>query len=144
MGWRRLIWRACASQVLGRNLEALITRAEELKRAMEDDFTSVEHLVLAFPDDARFGRDLLRGEGVDAKKLEAAVKDIRGSNRVTDQVRGGSLWVQGGRQGHPRQQLRDRPGARRGSLPFECRVCAGRQWAVVRAQLPPGITPGRL
>ena len=86
------------AQVLGRNLEALITRAEELKRAMKDDFTSVEHLVLAFPDDARFGRDLLSGEGVDAKKLEAAVKDIRGSNRVTDQVRtGGSLRLRGGR-----------------------------------------------
>ena len=74
------------AQVLGRNLEALITKAEDLKRAWKDDFTSVEHLLLAFPDDARFGRDLLRAEGLDAKKLEAAVKDIRGSNRVTDQV----------------------------------------------------------
>jgi ATP-dependent Clp protease ATP-binding subunit ClpB len=77
---------AC-TQVLGRNLEALITRAEELKKRWKDDFTSVEHLVLAFPDDARFGRQLLRDEGLDGKKLEAAVKDIRGTNRVTDQAR---------------------------------------------------------
>ena len=74
------------AQVLGRNLEALITRAQELQKGMKDEFTSVEHLVLAFPEDARFGRELLRAEGLDAKKLEAAVKDIRGSNRVTDQV----------------------------------------------------------
>ena len=75
-----------STQVLGRNLEALITRAQELQKGMKDEFTSVEHLVLAFPEDARFGRELLRGEGLNAKKLEAAVKDIRGSNRVVDQV----------------------------------------------------------
>jgi ATP-dependent Clp protease ATP-binding subunit ClpA len=73
-------------QVLGRNLEAAITKAEELKKEWKDEFTSVEHLVLALADDARFVRDLFRREGLDATKLSEAIKQIRGSNRVTDQV----------------------------------------------------------
>ena len=48
-------------QVLGRNLEATITKAEGIKKEWKDDFTSVEHLVLAMLDDPRFGRKLLRG-----------------------------------------------------------------------------------
>ena len=76
---------ACA-QVLGRNLEGLVTKAMELKVKWKDEFVSVEHLVLAFLDDMRFGQNLLKDERLDAAKLEKAIKDIRGSNRVTDQV----------------------------------------------------------
>ena len=77
---------ASVSQVLGRNLEGTITKAEDIKKEWKDDFTSVEHLVLAMLDDARFGRKLLRDAGLDAAKLTAAIKDIRGGNRVQDQV----------------------------------------------------------
>ena len=75
-----------AHQVLGRNLEALVTRAQELKTEWKDKYVSVEHLVLGFLEDMRFGHKLLQGEQLDAKKLEKAIKEIRGSNRVTDQV----------------------------------------------------------
>ena len=74
-----------SSQVLGRNLEALVTRAEDAKAAMGDSFVSVEHLVLAVSDDTRCGRDLLGAAGVSKPALENAVKQIRGSTRVTDQ-----------------------------------------------------------
>lgn len=77
---------AGTAQVLGRNLEALITAAEGIKGKWGDDFVSVEHMVLAFEDDTRFGRQLLRDEGLDTAKLEEAIKAIRGGNRVTDQV----------------------------------------------------------
>ena len=75
-----------AQQVLGRNLEGTITKAEAIKKEMKDDFTSVEHLVLAMVDDPRFGKKLLRDAGLDARKLTQAIKDIRGGNRVQDQV----------------------------------------------------------
>ena len=75
-----------ALQVLGRNLEGTITKAEDIKKEWKDDFTSVEHLVLAMLDDTRFGRKLLRDAGLDAAKLTQAIKDIRGGNRVQDQV----------------------------------------------------------
>ena len=74
------------AQVLGRNLEALITAAEGIKGKWGDDFVSVEHMVLAFEDDTRFGRQLLRDEGLDTAKLDEAIKAIRGGNRVTDQA----------------------------------------------------------
>ena len=76
-----------AAQVLGRNLEALITAAENIKGKWGDDFVSVEHLVLALEDDTRFGQPLLRQEGLSTAKLEEAIKAIRGGNRVTDQAR---------------------------------------------------------
>ena len=73
-------------QVLGRNLEALVTRAQDIKADWKDEFVSVEHMLLAFLDDAKFGTNLLKGANLDRAKLEAAVKEVRGSNRVTDQV----------------------------------------------------------
>ena len=74
------------SQVLGRNLEALVTRAQEIKADWQDEFVSVEHMLLAFLDDTKFGTQLLKDVNLDKAKLEAAIKEIRGSNRVTDQV----------------------------------------------------------
>lgn len=74
------------AQVLGRNLEALVTRAQQLKSDWKDKYVSVEHLVLAFLDDPRFGQRVFQTEGLTKAKLEAAIKDIRGNNQVTDQV----------------------------------------------------------
>ncbi|CAL8470560.1 g10102 [Coccomyxa elongata] len=74
-----------SQQVLGRNLEGAITRAQDIQKDWKDEFTSVEHLLLGLQDDPRFGRELLRKEALDSKKLSEAIKAIRGSNRVTDQ-----------------------------------------------------------
>lgn len=75
-----------AMQVLGRNLEGLVTRAQNLKSDWKDKFVSVEHLVLAFLDDTRFGQRVFQAEGLTKASLEAAIKEIRGTNQVTDQV----------------------------------------------------------
>ena len=74
--------------MLGRNLEALVTRAQEVKAEWRDEFVSIEHLLLAFVDDTKFGQEAIfnKSSDLDRAKLEAAVKDIRGTNRVTDQV----------------------------------------------------------
>ena len=61
--------------MLGRNLEALVGRAQELKADMKDEFVSVEHLLAAFVDDARFGQGLLENAGLTRSKLEAAIKE---------------------------------------------------------------------
>ena len=74
-----------SGQVLGRNLEAAVTKAEELKGGMGDAFVSVDHLLLALAADTRACAALLKAEGLDLKALEAAVKQVRGANRVTDQ-----------------------------------------------------------
>ncbi|KAF5836580.1 P-loop containing nucleoside triphosphate hydrolase protein [Dunaliella salina] len=74
-----------SSQVLGRNLEGVVNRAMELKDKWGDQYVSVEHLVLALADDPRFGAMLFKNEGLTNKKLEEAIKEIRGSNKVLDQ-----------------------------------------------------------
>jgi ATP-dependent Clp protease ATP-binding subunit ClpB len=63
---------------LGRSLESLINRGEELKAKWKDSFVSIEELVMAMADDARFGADLFRSAGISKDKLEAAIMEIRG------------------------------------------------------------------
>ena len=84
-------------QVLGRNLEALVSRAQEIKADWKDEYVSVEHMLLAFLDDAKFGTKLLKDANLDKAKLDAAIKEIRGSNRVTDQVLCSSPFVRSSR-----------------------------------------------
>jgi ATP-dependent Clp protease ATP-binding subunit ClpB len=66
---------------LTQRLAAVIGNAEQEAKKLKDDFVSVEHILLA----------LQAGNGIagqvvgDRAKLEAAIKDIRGSQRVTSQ-----------------------------------------------------------
>ena len=64
-------------QALGRNLEGLVGRSQELKAGLKDDYVSVEHLLLAFLDDRHFGQQLLQGDQLTKEKLDAAIKEAR-------------------------------------------------------------------
>jgi ATP-dependent Clp protease ATP-binding subunit ClpB len=72
-------------QVLGRSLEALITEAERLKTKWGDQYVSVEELVMAIAEDARFGKQLFEQEGTSSSKLEEVIMEIRGGRNVQDQ-----------------------------------------------------------
>jgi len=74
-----------ASVYLGRSLDALLDRAEGYRKQYEDEFISIEHLVLAYAKDDRFGKALLQEFGLDEPKLKAVIDQIRGSQKVTDQ-----------------------------------------------------------
>ncbi len=65
-------------QILGRSLEGVVTRAEQLKQKWGDAYVSVEELLLALAEDTRFVKDLLRQEGMTAQQLEEAIMEIRG------------------------------------------------------------------
>lgn len=54
---------------MGRNLEALVGRAQEVKSEWKDAFVSVEHLLLALVDDTRFGQQLFKEEGLDKDRV---------------------------------------------------------------------------
>lgn len=71
--------------VLGSNLTSLLENARKHKKEMGDAFVSVEHLVLAFFSDNRFGVRLFRNLKLSEKDLKDAVQAVRGSQRVTDQ-----------------------------------------------------------
>ncbi len=70
---------------LGKGLNAVLDRADGLKKDFEDSFIAVEHLVLALAGDERCGRQLLSQAGADGARIKEAVQAVRGSQRVTDQ-----------------------------------------------------------
>ncbi|CAM6102774.1 unnamed protein product [Calypogeia fissa] len=74
-----------SGSVLGRDLEALIERAKTYKKEMGDSFISVEHLLLSYLKDSRFGQNLLKEFKITEQSLKAAVEAIRGPQKVTDQ-----------------------------------------------------------
>ncbi|TVQ64086.1 MAG: ATP-dependent chaperone ClpB [Spirulina sp. DLM2.Bin59] len=73
------------SVYLGRSLDTLLDRADGHRKKFEDEYISIEHLVLGYAQDDRFGRDLLREFGLNEAKLQEIINSIRGNQKVTDQ-----------------------------------------------------------
>ncbi|KAE9449324.1 hypothetical protein C3L33_18771, partial [Rhododendron williamsianum] len=74
-----------AGSMLGRDLEALIQRARDYKKEYGDSFVSVEHLVLGFAQDNRFGKQLFKDFQISLNTLRNAIQAIRGNQNVIDQ-----------------------------------------------------------
>ncbi len=70
---------------LGRSLDGLLDRAEKFRKEFEDEYISIEHLLLAYAKDDRIGKNLFQEFGLTEKKLKETVKQVRGSQKVTDQ-----------------------------------------------------------
>src|ERR671936_762616 len=70
-----------ASARLGRVLQQATKEMGELK----DEFLSTEHLLLAMTGDQGFTGSALKRMGVTHERVLAALKDVRGNQRVTDQ-----------------------------------------------------------
>ncbi len=70
---------------VGRSLDTLLDRADAYRKEFGDEFISVEHLILGYAKDDRFGKNLIREFGIDETKLKNIIKEIRGSQKVTDQ-----------------------------------------------------------
>jgi ATP-dependent Clp protease ATP-binding subunit ClpB len=73
------------SVYLGRSLDQLLDRADAYRQELDDDYISVEHLLLGFAKDARFGQTLFREFGLTEEKLKTTIKQVRGTQKVTDQ-----------------------------------------------------------
>lgn len=71
--------------IMGPYLGVLLDNARKHKKEMGDDFVSVEHFVLAFHLDKRFGQQLLRSLQLSEKDMRDAIQAVRGSQRVIDQ-----------------------------------------------------------
>ncbi|MCB1234128.1 MAG: AAA family ATPase, partial [Verrucomicrobiae bacterium] len=71
---------------LAGDLRDVLNEAEKQRKALKDDFTSVEHFLIAL---VKHGKSeaaaILKKAGVDEKALAEAIASIRGSQRVTDQ-----------------------------------------------------------
>ena len=74
-----------SSVYLGRSLDTLLDRAEAHRKEFKDEFISIEHLLLAYPKDDRFGKGLCQEFGLNEAKLRSTIEQVRGSQKVTDQ-----------------------------------------------------------
>ncbi|MFN9401536.1 MAG: AAA family ATPase, partial [Dolichospermum sp.] len=74
-----------SSVYLGRSLDTLLDRAEKYRQEFKDEFISIEHLLLGYAKDDRFGKSLCQEFGLDENKLKNIIKEIRGKQKVTDQ-----------------------------------------------------------
>lgn len=70
---------------LGKSLDSLLDRADGYRKEFADEYISIEHLIVAYAKDNRFGKGLLQEFGLNEAKLKNTIKQIRGNQKVTDQ-----------------------------------------------------------
>lgn len=73
------------SQQLSMHSARLFDKAFEEAKALKDEYVSTEHILLALSEDDGVTGKLLRENGINKNVLLAALKDIRGTQRVTSQ-----------------------------------------------------------
>ena len=76
---------AAAQPQMSYGLRSSLDAADKVREGMGDDFLSVEHFLLGSLDADSPAGKMLKEAGLDRAKADAALKDIRGSQKVTDQ-----------------------------------------------------------
>ena len=66
-------------------LNQLLAKADDEARQLKDEYISVEHVLLAATDDRGAAGKLLKEFGLTRERLMQALRDVRGSQRVTSQ-----------------------------------------------------------
>ncbi|VVB17271.1 unnamed protein product [Arabis nemorensis] len=74
-----------SGQILGSSLSTILENAQRYQKEFQDDYVSVEHLLLAFYSDKRFGQEFFKTLKLNEEALKEVIKAVRGSQRVTDQ-----------------------------------------------------------
>jgi ATP-dependent Clp protease ATP-binding subunit ClpB len=72
-----------AQVTLSPELARIMSVAENEGKGLQDDYTSVEHVLLAMAQSSGEVGRLLRGEGLTKDKLLQALREVRGNQRVT-------------------------------------------------------------
>ncbi|MBP3943958.1 ATP-dependent chaperone ClpB [Sphingobacteriaceae bacterium WQ 2009] len=70
---------------LSNDANSTLQKATSLLKDFNDDFISIEHILLALVDRNDKTASLLKDLGVSSKDLKVAIKELRGNSRVTDQ-----------------------------------------------------------
>ncbi len=73
------------SVYLGKSFDTLLDRADQGRKEYGDEYISIEHLLLAYASDSRFGKALFQDLGLQEAKLKQVIQEIRGTQKVTDQ-----------------------------------------------------------
>ncbi len=67
-------------------MAGILAHAEKEARQLDDEYVSVEHLLLALAEQLSPAKEALSALGADRDAILSAMKDIRGPQRVTDQT----------------------------------------------------------
>jgi ATP-dependent Clp protease ATP-binding subunit ClpB len=73
-----------SSVYLGRSVDTLLDRADKYRKDYGDDFISIEHLLLGYLQDDRFGKQFFIDFKLEESKLKTIVSQIRGSQKADD------------------------------------------------------------
>ncbi len=73
------------NQQMSQSLAKLFDEAAEEAKNLKDDYVSTEHILLSLANDTGKAGQLLRDNGITYQDILAALKDIRGTQRVTSQ-----------------------------------------------------------
>ena len=73
------------SVYLGYSLDKLFDKSENFRQEFQDNYISIEHILLAYIYDNRFGIDLFKQINLSKEHLEKVIKEIRGEKKVIDQ-----------------------------------------------------------
>ena len=76
---------AAAQPQMSYGLRSSLDAADKIREEMGDDFLSVEHFLLGNLDSDSPAGKILKEAGLDRAKADTALKEIRGSQKVTDQ-----------------------------------------------------------
>jgi len=69
--------------MLSRTANSTLNEAEIIAKKMNDEFVSIEHLILAIFDSKSKAAQILKDQGVTGKGLKAAIEELRKGERVT-------------------------------------------------------------
>ncbi|MBE9102179.1 ATP-dependent chaperone ClpB [Vacuolonema iberomarrocanum] len=69
----------------GKSADALLDYADTSRKSFGDDYISVEHLLLGYAKEGRFGKKFFQEFRLDEAGLRNVIKQVRGSQKVTDQ-----------------------------------------------------------
>jgi len=70
---------------ISREVEATISRSDQIKKSLKDNFISVEHLLLSLSEKGGAINRILLQEKIDNELLSQIINKIRGGQKVTDQ-----------------------------------------------------------
>ncbi|MBP7110831.1 MAG: ATP-dependent chaperone ClpB [Firmicutes bacterium] len=70
---------------LGEEASVMLQRSERIADMLKDEYVSTEHMLLAIADGKYESSRILRDAGVTYDRILRALKDIRGTQRVTDE-----------------------------------------------------------
>src|SRR5262249_6452366 len=74
-----------ANQHISRPLGQILENAQKQASQLKDEYVSTEHLLLAILDQNSKASKLLKDQGINREGIYAALKEVRGNQRVTDQ-----------------------------------------------------------